>query len=130
MRPFAPPPLPWLAGHRGVDLDARPRRPVHAAGAGVVVYAGPFAARGVVSIAHADGLRTTYLPVRTTVRRGQTVRRGDIIGVVEKPRHTDAAAHCPATCLHWGLIGPDGYLDPLLLLARGQVRLLPRWPPT
>ncbi|GGL15556.1 hypothetical protein Sme01_70500 [Sphaerisporangium melleum] len=122
LRRFAPPPRPWLPGHRGVDLAATPGGRVRAAGAGIVGYAGPLAGRGVVMIVH-GGLRTTYLPVRPKVRRGQTVTRGQVIGTVER-----TAGHCPISCLHWGLIGRKGYLDPLLLVALGQVRLLPHWP--
>jgi murein DD-endopeptidase MepM/ murein hydrolase activator NlpD len=55
VRRFDPPPRPWLAGHRGVDLAASPSVPVRAAGAGTVVFAGEVAGRGVVSIAHPAG---------------------------------------------------------------------------
>src|SRR4051812_3710912 len=51
-RPFAPPPRPWLPGHRGVDLAAGPGTEVRAAAAGVVIFAGELAGRPVVSIAH------------------------------------------------------------------------------
>ncbi|MET8332539.1 murein hydrolase activator EnvC family protein [Streptosporangium canum] len=123
LRGFAPPAQPWLAGHRGIDLAAPPGTEVRAAGAGTVGYAGPLAERGVVTVLHADGLRTTYLPVQPSVRHGQTVGRGETIGVVQ-----DVPGHCPAACLHWGLLRDRPYLDPLLLLGRGQVRLLPVWP--
>ncbi|MFD1117916.1 M23 family metallopeptidase [Sphaerisporangium aureirubrum] len=121
-RAFAPPSLPWLPGHRGTDLAARPGQRVHAAGAGVVRYADRLAGRWVVSIVHLDGLRTTYLPVRPMVRLGQAVSTATVIGVVESH-----PAHCRATCLHWGLISPERYLDPLLLIGQGRVRLLPHW---
>ncbi|WP_344969757.1 murein hydrolase activator EnvC family protein [Streptosporangium fragile] len=123
LRGFAPPAQPWLAGHRGIDLDARPGTGVRAAGAGTVGYAGPLAGRGVVTVLHPGGLRTTYLPVRPTVRRGQAVVAGEVIGVLQ-----DAPGHCPVPCLHWGLLRDRMYLDPLLLLGHGQVRLLPLWP--
>ena len=123
LRRFAPPAQPWLPGHRGVDLAARPGQLVRAAGSGTVGYAGPLAGRGVVMILHPDGLRTTYLPIRASVRRGQTVTLGDVIGRVE-----DNVGHCPVSCLHWGLIDPTRYLDALLLLGLGQVRLHTRWP--
>lgn len=121
LRRFDPPPEPWLAGHRGVDLGAAEGAPVRAAGAGVVVHAGPLAGRGVVSILHTGGLRTTYEPVTAAVRPGDLVAAGDPIGSVE-------AGHpgCPQTvCLHWGLRRGDVYLDPLALLGLGRVRLLP-----
>ncbi|NJP28057.1 M23 family metallopeptidase [Microbispora sp. SCL1-1] len=123
-RRFDPPPQRWLAGHRGVDLAARPGDKVVAAGPGIVGLAERVAGRGVVTISHSDGLRTTYLPVRALVRPGEAVTAGQVIGVVEE----NAAAHCTAPCLHWGLLRGRLYLDPLLLFGRGQVRLLPRWP--
>ncbi|MGW4643801.1 murein hydrolase activator EnvC family protein [Sphaerisporangium sp. NPDC004334] len=123
LRHFAPPARPWLAGHRGTDLAVRPGQRVRAVGPGIVGYAGPFAGRGVVMIVHPNGLRTTYLPVRAKVRRGQRVTLGQTIGTVEAP-----TSHCASPCLHWGLIDKWRYLDPLLLVAHGQVRLLPHWP--
>ncbi|MGW4476296.1 peptidoglycan DD-metalloendopeptidase family protein [Nonomuraea sp. NPDC004354] len=123
IRRFSPPPEPWHAGHRGVDLAASPGARVRAAGPGTVTYAGPLAGRGVVSIQHPGGLRTTYLPVRASVRRGQTVSTGDELGVIEP-----TSWHCITTCLHWGLRREFRYLDPLLLLGLGPIRLLPHWP--
>jgi murein DD-endopeptidase MepM/ murein hydrolase activator NlpD len=118
VRAFDPPPAPWMAGHRGVDLAAEPGTPVLAAGAGTVVFAGPVAGRGVVSVEHAGGLRTTYEPVTASVRAGEPVLAGQRIGVVTDARHGCA-------CLHWGLRRGEVYLDPLTLLGRGRVRLLP-----
>ena len=120
-RPFDPPPQPWLPGHRGVDLSTPPSAAVRAAGAGRVVYAGRLADRGVVSVLHANGLRTTYEPVTSPLHVGDPVAGGQLIGKVE-PGHPG----CPATaCLHWGLRRGEQYLDPLALLGLGQVRLLP-----
>ncbi|GGO31728.1 hypothetical protein GCM10011574_69910 [Microbispora bryophytorum] len=123
IRGFDPPLQRWLAGHRGVDLAVRPGERVMAAGPGVVGLAERVAGRGVVTISHSDGLRTTYLPVRALVRPGDVVAAGQVIGIVEE----DAVAHCTTVCLHWGLLRGRLYLDPLLLFGRGQVRLLPRW---
>ncbi|MQY03008.1 murein hydrolase activator EnvC family protein [Actinomadura macrotermitis] len=121
VRGFVPPALPWGPGHRGVDLAARPGGPVYAAGAGRVSYAGRLAGRGVVAITHGT-LRTTYLPVRASVRAGRVVATGARIGVVEA-----APMHCQVPCLHWGLRNDTAYLDPLSLV-RPRVRLLPLWP--
>ncbi|WP_084211247.1 peptidoglycan DD-metalloendopeptidase family protein [Pseudonocardia acaciae] len=124
-RPFQPPSRPYGPGHRGADLVGSPGQPVVAAGDGVVVYAGPLADRGVVSVQHPDGLRTTYEPVTALVRGGQPVRRGQPLGSLA-PGHLG----CPApACLHWGLRRDGEYLDPLQLVRRAPVRLLP-WPPT
>lgn len=124
-RPFLPPPHPYGRGHRGADLAAPAGTTVLAAGAGAVVFAGLLAGRGVVSVEHAGGLRTTYEPVTAGVAVGVVVARGDPLGTLT-PGHRGCAA--PA-CLHWGLrrAVPAGveYLDPLLLLGLGTVRLLP-----
>jgi murein DD-endopeptidase MepM/ murein hydrolase activator NlpD len=122
-RPFQPPSHPYGPGHRGVDLVGVAGQPVLAPADGVVVYAGQLAGRGVVSIDHADGLRTSYEPVAPRVRSGQVVHRGEAIGSLE-----GGHPGCPhAACLHWGLRRDGGYLDPLLLVRGGHVRLLP-WP--
>src|SRR5690606_3233552 len=78
-RPFAAPPDPWAAGHRGVDLALPDGAAVLAAADGVVAYAGSVAGRGVVSVDHDDGVRTTYEPVAAVVGRGTSVRRGDVL---------------------------------------------------
>ena len=73
---FRPPADRYGAGHRGVDLAAQPGSAVVAAGTGRVVFAGALAGRGVVSIEHAGGLRTTYEPVTASVSAGATVAAG------------------------------------------------------
>ena len=121
---FAPPAQPWLAGHRGVDLVARQGTPVRAAGEGVVAYAGRLAGRGVVSVRHAGGIRTTYEPVLAEVSIGVAVRRGQVIGTVD--RWTATHRGCAArSCLHWGARLAGRYVDPLSLLDPPTVRLLP-----
>jgi murein DD-endopeptidase MepM/ murein hydrolase activator NlpD len=122
VRRFDPPASPYGPGHRGVDLAAVPGARVLAAGRGVVVWAGVLAGRGVVSVRHQAGLRTTYEPLTPTVRAGQVVPAGDSLGLL-------AAGHLGclrAACLHWGLLRGTTYLDPLALFGRRQVRLLPR----
>jgi len=119
---FTPPANRYGAGHRGVDLAAPPASPVVAAGAARVVFAGPLAGRGVVSIEHSGGLRTTYEPVTAQVAAGAAVTAGQQIGVLESG-HVGCA---PASCLHWGARLPDRvYVDPMSLLAPWRVRLLP-----
>ncbi len=121
VRRFDPPPQPWLSGHRGVDLAARPGAVVTAAAAGVVLHAGLLAGRGVVTVGHAGGLRTTYEPLTVSVSVGDTVPAGAALGTLD-------AGHrgCPEpACLHWGLRRGERYLDPLALLGLGRVRLLP-----
>jgi hypothetical protein len=121
VRPFAPPSTPWGSGHRGVDVAPLNGGPVVAAGPGVVSYAAVLAGRGVVTVQHTGGLRTTYLPVAATVKVGQPVRAGDALGAL-----SPTPSECPPQpCLHWGLLRGETYLNPLLLLSAGPIRLLP-----
>jgi len=121
VRPFDPPPVRWRPGHRGVDLAGEPGEPVLAAGAGVVAFAGVVAGRGVVSVDHAGGLRTTYEPVSASVRIGDVVGLGAPLGTLDSGH-----PGCPtAACLHWGLRRGDVYLNPLLLVQPLRVRLKP-----
>jgi murein DD-endopeptidase MepM/ murein hydrolase activator NlpD len=125
VRGFDAPTPNWKRGHRGVDLAGADNQPVFAAGRGTVVFAGQLAGRPVVSIAHPGGIRTTYEPVRPSVRAGQLVRKGAQIGTLE-PGHPDCAQ---AVCLHWGAMwgrsSTADYVDPLGLLAGTEIRLKP-----
>lgn len=129
IRGWEPPATAYGRGHRGVDLTAAPGTPVRAVAPGRVSFAGRVAGRGVVSVElNGTGdppLRTTYEPVRATVKKGAEVAAGEVIGVLEP-----VGSHCPTSCLHWGLRRADAYLDPLSLLppwllGRGPSRLLP-----
>lgn len=122
LRPFEPPATPYGPGHRGVDLGGATGDQVVAAAGGVVVFAGQLAGRGVVSVDHPGGLRTTYEPIGPSVEPGQRVATGEVLGVL-RPGHCRTV---PA-CLHWGVRKGGEYLDPLTLVppAGGRVRLLP-----
>lgn len=118
IRGFDNPELPYMAGHRGVDLAVPPGAPVVASMQGVVAFAGMVGGRPVVSIDHPGGIRTTYDPVVPSVSRGQKVERGEVIGVVSVENEY---THGPG--LGWGAKIGDSYLDPLSLLGAGGVRL-------
>jgi len=123
LQSFAPPLHAWAAGNRGVDLAAHAGERVSAATSGVVLYAGLLAGRGVISIR--DGaLRTTYEPVDPIVHAGDSIAAGQLIGYVSA-----AADACgpPGSCLHWGALESDLYVDPMSLLRTTRVRLLPIW---
>jgi murein DD-endopeptidase MepM/ murein hydrolase activator NlpD len=127
VRTFDAPSPNWLAGHRGVDLAGLPGQPVYAPANATIVFAGVLAGRPVVSLAHPGGLHTSYEPVRASVRAGQEVTVGAVIGQL-------MAGHggCPVqACLHWGAMwGPAAraeYVDPLGLLKATPVRLKPRY---
>jgi len=120
-RPFEQPRSQWSQGHRGVDLVAAVGQPVLSAGEGVVAFSGVVAGRGVITVRHSGGLRTSYEPVDARLTSGAPVRLGAKIGVISA-----TTGHCvPLTCLHWGAISGQTYRDPLSLLGFGRPILLP-----
>ena len=120
---FDRPPQNWLPGHRGVDLVGQSGDKVLAAGNGVVTFAGLVAGKGVVVIKHRE-LRTTYEPVTASVTVGSRVRVGDVIGTLN-PGESHCATQTTVSCLHWGLLRGEKYLNPLSLVQK-RVRLLPK----
>ncbi|WP_240044684.1 M23 family metallopeptidase [Streptomyces alboflavus] len=130
VRGWEPPATEYGPGHRGVDLAAAPGSAVRAVAPGRVFFAGRVGGRGVVSVelsgTGTPPLRTTYEPVRAAVRKGARVAAGEILGTVEPaPR-----SHCATSCVHWGLLRADTYLNPLALLppwllGHRPARLLP-----
>lgn len=121
VRRFDPPDQPWLPGHRGVDLAGSVGQTVVAPTAGRVSWSGVIAGRAVVVVTHAGGLRSTFEPVGEAPAAGTVVARGGRVGEI-----TSTAGHCaPRTCLHWGVLRRDTYLDPLSFVGRARVILLP-----
>lgn len=97
---------------------------VLAAGPGTVTFAGALFGQGVVVIEH-HGVRTTYEPVDASVRSGDAVVAGTVIGTL-----VAGHGHCASSaCLHWGLLTGRGhgvrYYDPLLLVGGLRLRLEP-----
>jgi hypothetical protein len=68
-----------------------------------------------ISIEHENGLRTTYMPILSSLSKDQVVKQGDSIGTVLSGGYSS-----PVTHLHFGIkvppYGPDDYLNPLTLL--------------
>ncbi len=112
VRGFDPPEQPWLAGHRGIDLEADLGQPVRTPRGGTITFAGPLAGRGVVVVSH-GALRSTFEPVDAAVAAGDLVAAGEVVGWV-----ASGTGHCgdDGPCLHWGLRRGETYLDPRLLV--------------
>ena len=108
LRPFDPPDKPWLSGHRGVDLgSASDGGPVTAPESGTVSFVGMVVDRPVITIDHGNGLRSSFEPVRSTLRKGASVAKGAVVGTL-------LAGHCgPSPCVHWGVRREEEYLNPL-----------------
>jgi murein DD-endopeptidase MepM/ murein hydrolase activator NlpD len=108
-RPYLAPPTPYAAGHRGIDIRAAAGSPVLAPDDGVVHFAGMVVDRPVLSIAHGDGVLSSYEPVTSALAAGDAVTRGQVIGTL-------LAGHCAMPCLHLGARVDGEYVNPLLFL--------------
>ncbi|RAM39234.1 M23 family peptidase [Arthrobacter globiformis] len=108
LRLFDPPDKPWLSGHRGVDLgSASGGGPVTAPESGTVSFVGVVVDRAVITIDHGNGLRSSFEPVRSTLKKGASVAKGAVVGTL-------LAGHCGTSpCVHWGVRRGAEYLNPL-----------------
>jgi murein DD-endopeptidase MepM/ murein hydrolase activator NlpD len=70
--------------HRGFDIANRPGTPIVATADGKVIFAGKNGLMGnVITIDHGHGLRTRYGHLKSLKKkRGDTVKRGDVIGLM------------------------------------------------
>jgi septal ring factor EnvC (AmiA/AmiB activator) len=113
---FRAPATPYGPGNRGLEYATVPGTPVRAAAAGTVAFAGQVGGHLHVTVAHADGVRTTYAFLGTIrARTGDAVAAGDAVGGAGR------------RTLWTARLG-DVYLDPAALLAasgRSTVRLVP-----
>ena len=107
--------------HLGVDFGARRGTPIRAAGGGRVVFAGRKGGYGnVIIIAHKEGYKTLYAHMsrfRKGIRRGKSVKRGQIIGYV------GSTGLSTGPHLHFGLYKNNRPLNPLRVVKISKSRL-------
>jgi Membrane proteins related to metalloendopeptidases len=105
--------------HRGIDRVAPIGTPVHASGAGTIVYIGWNYADGadpawIVIIAHSQGLQTWYAHMSPShpngISTGSTVSKGQVIGYEGNTGHS-TGAH-----LHWAVMFNGNFVNPRLFL--------------
>ena len=105
--------------HQGIDIVAPQGTPVHAAGAGTIVYIGWNYADGadpawIVIIAHSQGLQTWYAHMSPThpngISAGSHVTAGQVIGYEGNTGHS-TGAH-----LHWAVMLNGTFVNPRLFL--------------
>ncbi|WP_240542003.1 M23 family metallopeptidase [Bifidobacterium sp. CP2] len=119
-RGFDGPEQPWMAGHRGVDLEAGAGERILSPADGVVSFAGDVAGKQVVSIRH-DGLVSSFEPAVTDLGAGAAVTRGAPFAQV-----ADRSDHCDGVCLHWGVRrGGERYIDPEGMTTPRRIALKP-----
>lgn len=99
--------------HRGVDVDSPYGSPVIASNSGKVVLArNLYYAGNAVIIDHGLGVFTFYCHFsRISVKRGDIVRKGDVIGRV------GATGRVIGPHLHWSVRVGGKYVDPFCLLS-------------
>ena len=105
--------------HRGIDVANSMYTPIHAAGAGRVIFAGrsPYDPSWIVIIAHSSHLVTWYVHVDNRrhppkVHAGQYVAAGQVIAYVGMTGWT-TGPH-----LHWAVQLNDNWVNPRLFLPR------------
>ncbi|WP_368660380.1 M23 family metallopeptidase [Kocuria sp.] len=107
---FQPPAKRWLSGHRGVDLTVAWDGRVYAPADGTVSHVGTVVDRNTITIDHGDGLRSSFEPVDSDLKRGERVRKGQLIGILENGNHCMFSIRA---CVHWGVRLGDDYVNPL-----------------
>jgi murein DD-endopeptidase MepM/ murein hydrolase activator NlpD len=123
---FRQPTSDWSAGHRGVDYLVTNGQQVFAPYKGEVTFAGVVVDRSVVTITHANGVKSSVEPVCPAVSNGDYLEVGQVIGSV--CRTGDYESHCGfETCLHFSTRSENGYLSPLALIGGLSPSRLKPW---
>lgn len=107
--PFRAPATPYGPGNRGIEYATRPGTDATSIGVGVVTFAGPVAGRGVVSVVHPDGLRSSLTGLALVlVDVGQVVDASSVLGTT-------------TSVLHLGVRRGSEYIDPATLFGSAPV---------
>lgn len=98
--------------HPGVDISAAAGTPILATGKGTVVFAGNKSGYGkTVEIDHGHGYRTLYAHAGAlSVKKGQRVERGDVLGEVGKTGLATAPHLHYEVVLNGRQVNPDNYM--------------------
>ncbi|NIM18962.1 MAG: peptidoglycan DD-metalloendopeptidase family protein [Candidatus Latescibacteria bacterium] len=101
-----------LTFHRGVDYSVRKGAPIFSTADGVVVYTGKWSRFGqIVEISHGHGFVSRYAHVsKIFVKKGQRVKRGDIIARVGQTGKA-TAAH-----LHYEVLKDGSHKNPFVFM--------------
>jgi len=104
--------------HHGTDFGARRGTPLLAVHAGRVSFAGRMGGYGkVVKIRHKGGYESLYAhQSRIRVKRGQRVKKGQIIGYV------GSTGRSTGPHLHFGLMKKGKWIDPMRVLRKKSIK--------
>jgi murein DD-endopeptidase MepM/ murein hydrolase activator NlpD len=108
-----------LKGHTGIDLSASVGTPVRAAANGIVYRASPYHGYGnYINIKHTPGISTAYAHLsRISVRSGQHVQQGQIIGYVGN------TGRSTGNHLHYEVLSNGHPINPLSFIKREPNKL-------
>ncbi|MDR1861814.1 MAG: M23 family metallopeptidase [Candidatus Ancillula sp.] len=107
------------AGHRGVDFAAEPDDPIYAPEDGELTYRGSTFGTPTITFS-TDGLKNTFQPAASDLKKGTQVKKGEIIGRVSSAEEP----HCEVSCVHWGVRDEDeNYLFPLSFVYKNRIVL-------
>jgi len=116
---WAEPPLGGCAHfHRGIDIANKMDTPIHAAGAGKVIWAGrsPYDTAWIVIIAHSSHLVSWYGHIDNSpgpvVHAGQYVAKGQVLA------YEGCTGNCTGPHLHWAVQLDGNWVNPRLFLPR------------
>jgi murein DD-endopeptidase MepM/ murein hydrolase activator NlpD len=126
IREFMAPESEYGSGHRGIDIAVAPGTSVRAPAAGRVLFSGSVAGRGVLTIEHPNDVVSTIEPIEASVRVGDVVVAGDVVGVVAPPDVVWDASHV-CSCVHLGARYRGSYVSPRTLLGQARTAVLKPW---
>ncbi|MCI1901429.1 MAG: M23 family metallopeptidase [Bifidobacteriaceae bacterium] len=121
-REFDPPAQKWLAGHRGIDIDAPAHSKVLAPVNGTVKFVGKVAGKSEVSFSafSDDTVIFSFEPAQTRLHVGDSLTKGEPLATVQ-----GESDHCADTCVHWGARRNGVYVDPRTALDPVRIILKP-----
>lgn len=121
IKDFDAPSKPWLAGHRGVDLQAKEGDELRAPQDGIIAFVGLVAGKSVVTISHGV-LTSTFEPAYTDLPVGSIVKKGQNFAYV-----TVGSDHCDNLCVQWGLKRRNRtYANPKQMVQKQKIVLKPK----
>ncbi len=101
--------------HSGLDIAAKEGTPIKATADGIVVDSGDFFFSGnMIYLDHGQGIISLYAHMsKITVKPGDVVRQGDIIGEVGQ------TGRVTGPHLHFAIIANQTLIDPVFMLPKG-----------
>lgn len=115
---YRPPPTPYTAGHRGIDIPAVPGSVLAAPAPGTVEFVGVVVDRGTLTIRVDADTVYSWEPIASTLSVGDQLVAGAPLGTAAR------GGHCATECVHLGVRVRGEYVSPLRYLL-GRPVLLP-----